>query len=110
MSPGLSSLQRLLDTWEQAWREPPARRAATILTGLAGEANATALPIGDRDRKLFDLLAAYYGRHLPGLADCPECGTAIEISVDARAFGAGGVEGPVPVALDDGTVLVRLPD
>jgi uncharacterized protein (UPF0212 family) len=110
MSAGPSPLQRLLETWEQAWREPPSRRAATILTVLAGEANAVALPIGDRDRKLFELLAAHYGQQLSGLAECPECGAAIEIAADVQALMAGGTAGPFPVATGSDTVLVRHPD
>ena len=110
MTPGPSPLQRLLETWEQAWREPPSRRAATILTVLAGEANPAALPIGERDRKLFELLASHYGRDLSGLAECPACGVVIEIAADAEALMGGGAAGPFPVAIGTDTVLVRHPD
>jgi hypothetical protein len=73
----------LLDIWERARAAHPALRPAVLLQLLADEADADRLPIGARDRRLLDLRQRWLGSSFEGVAECPACGTLVELTFEA---------------------------
>jgi hypothetical protein len=96
----------VLDLWEAGLPRTPAARAVLLLEA-AGEADAGGWAVG---RSHLALLAAYCdtGRGLEALADCPECGAALDVAVDPGALTGGGAES-VTVADGEYAVTARPP-
>jgi hypothetical protein len=78
----------LLAVWEAARGAPPALRPAALLRAASGEAGAERLPVGERDRRLLALRERWFGPMCGGVADCPSCGTAVELAFDTRPMAA----------------------
>ncbi|WP_129793269.1 hypothetical protein [Sphingosinicella sp. CPCC 101087] len=98
-----------LDAWTHARPQPPARRAATLLARLGGEAEPERLPIGVRDRRLLELFAGMAGAHLAGVAECDSCGGAIEVAASVDMLMSGPPTAPILVEIDGERVPVRFP-
>jgi hypothetical protein len=116
---GLTSAQ-LLDAWERALPLPAAGRPLVLLAaasitagggdGSAGLAAAAALPVGVRDGRLLDLLAATFGARLEAVASCPACGESLEVSCTVGKLRAGPPSGTDILSVDGYELHVRLPD
>jgi hypothetical protein len=93
---------RTLEVWEAAAAAPLSRRTIALLaaagTGTADE--LARLPLGRRDALLLQLHGATFGDRLDGLADCPSCGTAVELTLACAELLSG-----VPEAEAEPTML-----
>lgn len=79
----------LLAAWETAAAQPPLQRALTLLAAAQPERTRDEwlhVPIGERDRQLLALRARLFGPRINALADCPQCGAALELDFDAGAI------------------------
>ena len=103
----------LLDAWETGCSQAPARRALTLLAATSGPERremVAGLTVGDRDRLLLDLREGLFGSRVTALAECPECGAALELDFDVDEVRTTPVTaGPVDVEADGTSVSVRLP-
>lgn len=105
----------MLDLWEAALGESPARQGLALLAvarpGAAGE-EMDALPIGARDAELLDLHDRLFGSGIGCRTLCSACGETGELRLetgDLRATAAA--RGTVyDVELDGIAVKARLPD
>jgi hypothetical protein len=99
----------LLSVWERGRDRHPVDRALLIVHAacpdLPDDALA-ALPVGQRDARLFAARAATLGERLDGSAACPRCAAPLEYSIDVgdlcdprEPTGANG-----PIELDDGGI------
>jgi hypothetical protein len=73
----------LLDTWECALAQSTLHRALLLLGRACPEARPgelSALPIGERDRRLVELRRMLFGPRLSMVASCPACGARLESS------------------------------
>ncbi len=85
----------LLTAWEEAFAQPPARRAITLLAAARPETPTNQwalLRLGARDGALLDLQDEMFGPGLETTANCPQCGERVELAfstgqVRARAAG-----------------------
>lgn len=96
----------LLDVWEAGLPQTPAARAVLMLEA-AGEPDVAGWTVGDRD---VALLRAYCdtGRGIAALADCPECGEVLDVSLDPSAL-PGGRDGAVTVTEGEYAVTAHPP-
>lgn len=108
--------QTLLDIWEQGSRQPLYRRALLLLAaavpGLSVD-EVAALPIGQRDRMLFELRERLFGPRLESVVDCPHCGARLELAfnvADLLAPAVPGAEDTFKMQLDAYAVTFRLPN
>ena len=106
---------QILEAWEQSvglgrpWRELELLGA---MTGTSSDELAL-LPLGERNRRLIDLRRELFGDTLQSEVDCPECGTRLELSLDAAAVAPPAREVGVDdlrLAADGWTVAFRLPN
>jgi len=69
----------ILRVWEGGASQHPLDRALTLLT-VTGErrTDLARLPIGERDRRLWELREATFGSAVEALTQCPACGGRIE--------------------------------
>ena len=76
----------ILAAWESGAARRPLDRALTVLwiAGAANDAHPADLPLAERDRRLLTVRADTFGRMLPVLATCPECGAELEMELDSR--------------------------
>lgn len=83
------SASELLDLWERVRHRSTPDQALALL-GLANPessmASIEALPVGERDRRLLELRSRTFGAELTGVVDCPACGQAVELSLDATVL------------------------
>ena len=97
----------VLDLWEAGLSMTPASRAVLLLEAT-GETDLGTWPIGRRDEELLK-------RYCTGawtreaVADCPECGTTLEVVFDPLELTRGRVEGPVRLEVGDYRVTARPP-
>ncbi len=93
---------QLMSVWDAGREAHPIDRAVRVL-GCAGlePAHAADLPVGQRDRALFDLRLLTFGPRVDAVLDCPGCGTTLQFDFDLPALylpigTAGGTasEGP----------------
>ncbi|MFP4541114.1 MAG: hypothetical protein ACLFR7_05755 [Opitutales bacterium] len=74
----------LLAAWDRGAAQHPLDRALSLLQAATPDAASAALarlPLGERDRRLWELRAATFGPRLEALAVCPACGAAIEFDL-----------------------------
>lgn len=95
-----------LDLWEAGLSMTPAARGVLLLQA-AGETDVEGWPAGARDLALLRRYCA--ARHLEAVADCLECGTTLEIELDAWALEASAATGRVTVEYDGYVAVVRPP-
>ncbi len=106
--------RELLAVWERGSAQDPVRRALTMLVAVrGGTARAAAeLDVGSRDVLLARLLLAIAGGTIPACADCPGCGTRLDVPVDVAAVAALPVLEPgirLTARAGDRKVTFRLP-
>ena len=102
----------VLSLWERASTQPPHRRDAALLHA-AGLAPARSL--GERNARLLELHAHWFGREIELLSHCPACGTAAQFTADSEALVARqapalDAHGPHHLLALDHEVSFRLPD
>jgi hypothetical protein len=68
-----------------------------------------AVPVGARDAELFALRRSLFGRRIPVLLPCPECGEELEFDFDTEAVPQPGDPEPVTVTSGDWSVVLRVP-
>jgi hypothetical protein len=74
------SASDLLDIWERAAAQPPARRSLLLLNGAGNDPRATAaMSIGERDRALMLLRRQLFGDQIEGLTECRGCRSRVEV-------------------------------
>jgi hypothetical protein len=73
----------ILAAWEAGVARRPLDRALAVLWAAGAEQPAD-LPLAERDRRLLSVRADTFGRMLPARATCPDCGTELELELDAR--------------------------
>lgn len=83
--------QRLLDIHELASRLHPIDQALTILrlAGAVPNADPAGLPIAERDLRLLEVHRLAFGDQMFCLADCPNCGEALEFELSAIQLSQG---------------------
>ena len=86
----------VLELWEAGLGRSPAGRASLLLAA-AGESELDDWPVGRRDRVLLEHFCGP-DSVLDGLADCPSCGSVLDVAVDTRAV--LGDSRPERVSLD----------
>jgi hypothetical protein len=76
----------MLDVWERTRTQTPSRRALALLSAASPECTPeelAALPVGERDARLLTLREWAFGIQMRGLANCPRCSEAVELSLPA---------------------------
>ena len=69
----------ILTIWEGGSAQHPIDRALTVLTAAGKRRSDLArLPIGERDRQLWDVREATFGSNVEALIPCPACGERME--------------------------------
>lgn len=83
----------LIALWERDRSRLPVAEKALLLLALARPGAPRealgGMPIGARDRALFELRAALFGHELRALASCGECNEQLEVELDIGGFLAG---------------------
>jgi hypothetical protein len=83
------SANAILQVWEWGQDKHPVDRALALL-GLAcpdlAPEQLQVLTVGQRNSRLLSLRENTLGPTLKGFAECPQCGTALEFSVDVAAL------------------------
>jgi hypothetical protein len=95
------SVSELLDVWERGLTALPFERALSLLSIATPECSfeeLCRLPIGGRDKRLFDLRRWAFGPKLQVMATCPQCGQQLEMTLLANELSG--------VASDDGSEAV----
>lgn len=107
---GLSAGE-LLDVWETAWALGPYRRALVLLAAARRDQSPSVqvdCSVGQADAELVALRAATFGPHLTGVADCPRCGSALELELDGRSLlEAAGAEPQGSLSVDNDGIQLR---
>jgi len=96
----------LLHTWESAQALPPAARLLVLAAPEAAD-----LPMGAAVASLLARHRAWFGPALLGVADCPDCGTQLDVGCDVDTLLDADAPEPGVHALDPhaGGVRFRLP-
>ncbi len=110
------SAATLLNAWERGLAENPVQRAVTLLSLVWPEAafeTLADLSIGRRDWHLIRLREQLFGSRLEAIAHCPQCGEALELTLDVADL-LGGDEptaesGPILANAEGNPVRCRLP-
>jgi hypothetical protein len=87
------SAMMMLDVWERARTQTPSRRALALLYAACPDSSyeeLAALPVGERDTRLLALREWAFGSQMRGLADCPQCSEAVELTLPAEQMRAIG--------------------
>jgi hypothetical protein len=100
----------LLATWEDGLDKTPTVRASQLAAAASGAdpTDIARLPLGSRDRLLFDLRESCFGTDLCCEVDCPACAQRLEIEITTTQL----CQEPAATATSDvvtpeGTVVVR---
>jgi hypothetical protein len=106
--------RELLTLWEAGSTQDPVRRAVTLLATSRGRpaAEAATIDVGTRDVLLARLFRLVAGDQAPACADCPGCGSVLEVPVNVAAVAALPVHEPgerLSVRVDGAEVPFRLP-
>ena len=77
------SASELLTVWERGVGRSSAEQALSLLAAAGGESwdELAALPIGERDARLFALYEHLFGPNLEAFAECSRCGERLEYSL-----------------------------
>jgi hypothetical protein len=97
----------VLDLWEAGLSMTPAARAVLLLEA-SGEARVAAWPVGRRNQTLLDhYCIGAWARE--AVADCPVCGSTVEVAFDRLALNGSAVDSPVRIEVGDYCVTARPP-
>lgn len=97
----------VLDLWEAGLTMTPASRAALLLQAT-GETELSSWPVGRRDQALLENYCSG-GRTLDAVAECPECGTALDVAFDPGALGGAADADTVTIEINGYLVRARPP-
>ena len=105
----------LLDIWEAGASQPAAQRALWLLGAALADrsyAELAQLPIGQRDAQLLRLYDQLFGPHLISVANCPQCGERLQLSLTTAdvLIASGTVSNAQALTADGYTVQYRLPN
>jgi hypothetical protein len=107
------SASDLLNLWDSGSGRDHTTRALLLLRSANGGAPDPAdLPIGERDRRLFDLRQRAFGAHVDAVESCPSCSTRLEITFqldDVRMDRETEATRRFTLDIDDFQIDVRLP-
>ncbi len=114
------SVAELLAVWERNLLRPPVERALHLLAAANPESSSgelSRLSVGRRDRRLLQLREWTFGRRLVSQADCPECGSSLELNFTVSDIAGNsepeetpGAEQPLLVQAGGYRVELRMPD
>lgn len=109
------SASELLNVWERAFGQPPARRALVLLEASCDDSpeDLAQLSVGRRDARLLVLREQTLGPRLGSLACCPSCGERVELSFmasDLLTTPAPNVAEELAIEKDGYEVIFRLPN
>ncbi len=79
----------ILAVWESARGCHPVDQALTLLAAVEPQYSRdelASLPLGERDVRLIALRRSLFGDRLPGRAQCPQCGEAVEFELSCSAL------------------------
>ncbi len=76
--------RELLNVWERALEQDSFDRTLTLLS-ICGVSEPDELTVGEADRCLLNLREVIFGPEIRGVARCPQCGNALELSVNASS-------------------------
>ncbi len=79
----------ILSVWESARGRHPVDQALTLLAAADPQYSRdelASLPLGERDARLIALRRSLFGDRLPGRAQCPQCGEAVEFELSCNAL------------------------
>jgi hypothetical protein len=102
----------IVDAWEAARDQHPIDRALTLLAAGYPERShdeLAQLPIGARDRLLFELRERLFGGRLALQARCPGCGEVNEFEIGLRDVVHAPASGPFETEAGGVTIQFRLP-
>lgn len=99
----------LLSAWESAWGRPAADRAVTLAAAASGMpfGDAADLPLGALSGLLLQLREQCFGPELDGLAECPQCGTELDVRIDVSELRVPGTGGGTSIVVAGRTVRLR---
>jgi hypothetical protein len=100
----------IIRMWEAGRDQAPLDRALTLLSAGAAEPSRdelAALSIGCRDARLLDLRRRVFGELLQAFAECPQCGSYLEMQFNAQEIETNGAKLPAIHELASGGVAVR---
>ena len=109
------SVCELLDIWDHGRERPQIERALALLAAACPDQTSdalAALSIGERDARLMLLRQWAFGARVTSVADCPACGTQVELDFDlGDVAGARATPPARPLALEVAgyAVSFRLP-
>jgi hypothetical protein len=96
------SASELLMVWERGRDQQPFQRAVALLAAANPELTPTALAelsIGERDAALLTLREWTFGPRVASIADCPSCGTCLDLAFDIADIRTEERSPPETVAL-----------
>ncbi len=104
----------ILRIWESGARQHPLDRALTVLAA-AGErrADLAHLPIGERDRRLWEVRETTFGPIVESLTQCPTCRERVEFQfrvADVRVASAEATAREHELNVGEWAIRFRLPD
>src|SRR3954468_17201718 len=99
----------LLDAWEQAQGHGPTVRALALLAAAGPQAweELSALPLGERDRRLLELREGALGPRRRAPARSPGGGEPLDVELDAGELRAGAGTGAAEGELSHGGLELR---
>lgn len=104
----------VLDLWERCAGEHPLDRALTLLGltgGGASRGDLAALPIAERDRRLFAVATALFGPQIMLISACPNCRAETELTfTNALIEKMGQPDAPLAVEFRGRRIGYRMPD
>jgi len=83
----------LLRLWERGQGLHPLDRGLVALHAFSPAETwdvLADLPLGQRNRRLLEMRAAYFGSAMNGTVDCPDCGERLEFALDAGVLASSG--------------------
>jgi hypothetical protein len=95
----------ILELWEAGLGRTPAARADLLLTSSAAYRHDD-WPVGRRDRAILERFCPS-GAVLDAVADCPACGSVLDVAVDIRSLVVDSSADPVTIEVGDHQVVVR---
>jgi hypothetical protein len=107
----LSNVQ-LIDLWERAAHQWPARRSLSLLAAFSDSpASAEQLPAGERDRRLLRIREQLFGERIEAVTECPGCTARIEFVCSAAdlAHGTPAASPQNPLVCEGYELQWRLP-
>lgn len=104
-----------LDAWERALAQGDVERPLTLLAAATGATREelARLPIGVRNEQLLALRGGVFGDEMNAVANCPNCGETLELSLRVSELltqGGGGGAATRELRVNGFALTYRLPD